>query len=499
LVLCTVLIVVGYVHARGMFGWPGLVNYDEGVYMQQAWSVAYEHRMMPGTYTYDHPYGDWTQIAAVIRPTGLLFHNATAVAAGRQVMLLQHLVSSVFLYLLARRMKLLEPFAGLAVLLFSLSPLALMYQRLVFIDNGALMWLIIAYWCLMSPGRSAAAAKWAGLALGFSFMCKETFTIPGLMLAVALFDYRKQGVRFARALCFFAYAGGTVVILWGVYALAKSELIPGKGHVSLIGTVEYQLVHRAGTGSLLDPSSGTYHAAMGWLHQDPVILGGGLAAAIACLLMKRVRAVALALLIQVAMMCRNGYLPYAYATALFPFAALCLAAVADRVWGGVFALGKRRKHRWLRLAIQGTLRPAYMLVAAAACLVLAYGWQPQLAVAMDAKPNIASELAANYLESHASKEAKIVTNDDTFTDLAIRGFHPISEFKPDNDPAVAAELPQGWRSINYLVLGPNDTVANLRSLGLRIVAEARVHAVKVKSFQGGDLVLWKVVVPSNSS
>jgi hypothetical protein len=493
-VMCSVLLIVGVVHAMGMFGWPGLINYDEGVYMQQAWAVGFKHRIMPGTYIYDHPYFGWAEIAMFIRPFGLLYHFATAVSAGRAFMLLVHLVNSVFVYLLARRMKLREVFAGTAVLLFGLSPLGLLYQRLVFLDNLALMWLIIAFWCLMSPGRGTTAAKWAGVSLGLTVMCKETFVLPGLALLIALFDYRDRRNGFPRLLCFAAYGFFTLVILYVVYALAKHELLPGAHHVSLIGTAEYQLFNRKGTGSLLDPHSGTYHAAMSWLHQDFWILGVGSVAAVACLFMKRARAVAVAQLIQIAAMCRNGYLPYAYATALFPFAALSVAAVADHLWSGVQIVCRRITwdRRLLRASLRGTLRTAFVAAILFAGILLSISWKPGLETALGAKPNIASKLAADYITAHIPKSAIIVTNDDTFTDLAIRGLDPISEFKPDNDPAVRARLPRGWQSIGYLVLGPNDTIEHLRDLGLPTVADALVHAHPIAKFQGG-LALWKVV------
>jgi hypothetical protein len=493
LILCAVLVVVMWVHARGMYGWPGLINFDEGVYMQQAWSVSHLHRLMPGSYTYDHPYFGWTMIAGVTTATQLFLHPATAVIAGRQFMLAVQLASSVFVYLLARRLKMNEVFAGCAVLLFSLSPLALEYQRLVFLDNMALMWLIIAMWCLMSPRRGTTAASWAGICMGLSFMCKETFTVPMVAILLMLFDYRARN-WVERLLCCLGYAVLTVGALYLVYAIAKSELLPGTGHVSLIGTAEYQLFNRAGTGSLLDPRSGTYRAAMVWLHQDLVILGGGTAAAVVAMFSKRMRAVAFSLVIQVLAMCRNGYLPFAYATALFPFAALALTGVADRIWRQIWPAGKIPDRRKWLLGLVVFARTATITAGVLSLVVLSNGWRPQLTAAMDAQPNLASMYATDYAVQHIGRQAVIVTNDDSFTDLAERGFHPISEFKPDNDPAVKAQLPEGWSDINWLLLGSSESVQTLRSLQLPTVALALQHAHKIKTFAGG-IVLYKVVKP----
>lgn len=493
IVLTVVLTVVFWVHWRGFAGWPGLINYDEGIYMSQAYAMQFLHTVAPYTFTYDHPFGGWGLIAAYTWITDAFDRAPTAVIAGREVMLLAHMVSSVFLYLLAKRLGIRRLAAGAAVLMFSLSPLALGFQRLVFLDNLAVMWALIAMWAVASPWRSLRSAAFGGFAFTMACLSKETIFMLILGIGLLLWDRRDPRNGKMRA-WFFSSSFTLSLASYFLYALVKNELFPGPGHVSLLGTFWWQTVSRTSSGSLLDPSSGTYATASGWLHTDPFLLGAGTMTAMVALLIKPLRGVAVCLITLIVVMFKNGYLPYAYPTAMFPFAALAIAGVLDYAWVMFKAVSNPALYssRTLRV-VYGSGRYSLAGIVMLSLIILFNAWTPGLQTATSAKPITSSQEATAYIVRHLPPSAVIVTNDDSWTDLALQGRRPISEFKADLDPTVRAKFTRGYRSIHYLLLGPGDTPKDLQALNLPTVAEALRHSKVVKTFgTNSPLILTKV-------
>src|SRR5947209_3493163 len=75
---------------------------DEGIYIQQAWSVLREDRLSPYTYFYDHAPAGWLVIAgwvALLPSQFQTFGNANN--TGRMLMLVAHLISTFLLYRVA--------------------------------------------------------------------------------------------------------------------------------------------------------------------------------------------------------------------------------------------------------------------------------------------------------------------------------------------------------------------------------------------------------------
>src|SRR5215831_11183860 len=66
LLLPLVLVVTFASHAINMFAYPLYLG-DEGIYMEQAWSVLKGIGLTPYTYTYDHSQAGWLFIAAWLR------------------------------------------------------------------------------------------------------------------------------------------------------------------------------------------------------------------------------------------------------------------------------------------------------------------------------------------------------------------------------------------------------------------------------------------------
>src|SRR3989440_868361 len=147
-IVATLVLVTGLVvHAFNLFYFPHY-ELDEGTYMSSAWAIV--HGMItPYPYGYGHPPVGWIQIAAWIQLTGGFFAFGNAIATGRVLMALYWLGSALLVYLTTRRLVGSRSIALFAMLIFSLSPLSLVYQRQVFLDNIATFWFLLSLFLLV--------------------------------------------------------------------------------------------------------------------------------------------------------------------------------------------------------------------------------------------------------------------------------------------------------------------------------------------------------------
>ena len=164
-----------------------------------------------------------------------------------------------------------------------------------------------------------------------ALLTKETalLALPGLGLLVL------QSVdRRTRPFCLTAFglSLGLIALGYPLYAALKGELLPGRGHVSLLEALTFQLYRRPGTGSLLSASSATHHLVAGWLHTDPWLLILGIALIPAALALRRLRPIGLVLAVFALTPLHGGYLPQPFVIDVLPFCALALAGVASALW-----------------------------------------------------------------------------------------------------------------------------------------------------------------------
>jgi hypothetical protein len=282
---------------------------------------------------------------------------------------------------------------------------------------------------------------------------------------------------------------GALVFTYPLYALLKNELFEGPGHVSLIWTIKWQLFDRAPSGSLLDPSSDTHAVARSWLDNDPLLLGAGVLLTPIGLLIRRTRAVALALAIQVVMLFRNGYLPFPYVIGMLPFAALTLAGVADQFCKGPAARG------WLSTVARRGGQLVVVCAVAASVVVVGPAWGRGIDQAMTEDHSQPPRQALAYVLAHVPHGSILLVDNNLWTDLVRNGFNPnpVWFYKLDLDPAVRAKHHNGWRDIDYILLS-EYTATTLTDLPL--VAAAIQHSEVIASFGDGDMTVRKVIKPA---
>jgi 4-amino-4-deoxy-L-arabinose transferase-like glycosyltransferase len=474
---------------------------DEGTYLAQAWAVQQGEGLAHYTYWYDHPPLGWIQIAFLTWIPSLIAPETMSVASMRFAMLAVSAACAVLLYVLARRLFLPRWAAGLAMALFGLSPLSVVLQREIFLDNIAVMWMLLAFCLAASPSRHLWHHFAAGLTAAVSVLTKETMLVVLPALLVTMWrhshrDTRKFAVTGAITAC------ALIGLSYPLYALLNSELFPGAGHVSLIDGITYQM-SRPGSGFILDEGTGSHGVLTSWLYYDSVLPLGGLAGA--ALLLATVRwsvtaralagpALVVAILAVVAMR-PSGYLPAMYVIQALPFLALVLAAAAASVAHAVL----RRGSLGAGPARPGLSTPpararaarltAATLLAVAAVGYVAPRWYDGNRAALTVDANAAYRAAAAWMQNEVDDPAdtRVLVDDALWLDLVHDGFEPgtgaIWFYKADLDPAVAKTMPRGWRDLDYVVSSPT---VRRDAVDLPNVKSALEHSTPVAVFGTGE-------------
>ena len=91
--LVPLLVLVGTVHAIGMWSFPRWVD-DPGTYLSQAWSFQYQQALSPYSYIYDHAPAGWIQLGLWSMLTNGFNRHASAIGFGNECMLIAKVVSA---------------------------------------------------------------------------------------------------------------------------------------------------------------------------------------------------------------------------------------------------------------------------------------------------------------------------------------------------------------------------------------------------------------------
>lgn len=443
--LLPLLVLAGAVHRLNMGGAPQRID-DEGTYTAQAYAIAHFGELAHYTYWYDHPPLGWIQIAGWTSLTNAFERLDPAVLAGREAMFVAHLISVVLLWLLGRRLGLGRVATAGAILLYSLSPLAVQFHRTVYLDNVATPWTLGAFLLALAPRRQLVAFAASAACFAVAVLTKETYLLLLPFLAWQLWrsahpDTRRYTLSVAASL--FALIGTGYI----VFALVKGELMPGPDRVSLFEGLAFQLTERGGSGSVFDPESLTRRNIGIWLQLDVVLPVAATLAAVAALWVRRLRPFAAAYLFLLVFMLRPGYLPVPYVIAMLPLAVLLVAGVLDAAIRRPGHEAGQRRHRRL-------FASTAIVAAVTAAAVAGPTWGPQLRGLLLANLDRPLSQAQEWIEENVPEDHRLLVDDAMWVDLVRAGFprdNVVWYYKADTDPAVIAQSPGGWRDYDYVV------------------------------------------------
>lgn len=476
--LVPVLVLAAVLHGWNMHHSPG-PNDDEGTYVSQAWAFQEHGELSHYTYWYDHPPLGWLLLAAWNTVFAVLPRGASLLYAGRDAMLVVHLVSCVAMFTLARRMHVRRWAAALAVLLFTVSPLGLEWQRLTLLDNIGTPLLISGWALALTPRCRLVAYAGSGLLIGSSILVKETNALFLAPVTLQLW-FAARGRNRSYALVLFAGAVLSVSGLYPLFAALKNELIPGPGHVSLLWAIQWQLFSRAPSGSPFQPGSGTRLAIEDWLNRDGLLLLTALVSVpLVAWRRPRLRPLALLVLILMAMPLRGGYLPAPYPINLVWPCALLAAGGADLRRSHV-RRSRRQPAHWIITATAATLVTAvtgHALIRDRAYLV--------------SDQDREYRQAQSWLLAHTKPSDVMLVDNTIWIDLIQQGYprqNVIWFYKFDLDPAVQALHPGGWRAIDYVV---ESSIMGATAYTLPETSAAIEHGKLIAEF--GDIHVYRVV------
>jgi 4-amino-4-deoxy-L-arabinose transferase-like glycosyltransferase len=277
--LLLVLAIAFITHAWNAFHYPLYLS-DEGIYQGQAWSVLREGRLSPYTYFYDHASFGWLVLAGWVAIIPGQFNAlGDPINVGRALMVVLAVASTFFLFEVVRRYSKNVAAAFLAAFLFSMSPLAVYYQRQVLLDNFMVFWVLLGLYILARKDGRVTTAMGAGISFGLAMVSKENavFLLPGFAYLMHRSIHEQSNKRFSAS--FWWFCASVPVVAYLLSAQIKRELFPTNldfnlakppaDHVSLLYTIWWQL-HRTATGGQGAAFAELLHSS--WLFKDGYFL-----------------------------------------------------------------------------------------------------------------------------------------------------------------------------------------------------------------------------------
>lgn len=445
LVVLILLIVLSAVaHGYNMFNFPYYEN-DEGTYMAQAWSFLNEGKLSHYTYWYDHAPGGWIFLALWIKLTGL-FTFGTAIDSGRMFMLVLHVASVILLFNIARRLGRGMVAGTIAVLIFSLSPTAIYFQRRVLLDNIMIFWVLLSLVFLLKEKLKLRHIALSAACFGLAFLTKENaiFLLPAFLYTIRL-QAHKNNRSFA--IVQWIVISGLISSTYFLYALLKNEFFPavdGREHVSLLSSLHYQL----GRGSdypFWDKRSDFFSTLVGIYHNDPfIILSGILSTAIGLIFSFKLRSLRItsffALMFWIFLV-RGKLIINFYIVPLIPLIALNIGVIFEEL---AQRFGREKVKLRYALAIFGVIVAVLVPISTTATHYIR-------------DETLSQKKAIEWIRENIPSESYIVIDSYAYLDLKKDGMFPNADwyYKLQYDPEIQKKFGDGFKNVEYLLLSHN--------------------------------------------
>ncbi|MDQ3962942.1 MAG: glycosyl hydrolase family 8 [Actinomycetota bacterium] len=485
--LIVVLTVIAFAaHAINAFQFPAF-HEDEGIYSAQAWSVLRDLRLSPYTYTYDHAPGGWIFAALWMFVTGGPETFGGSVLSGRVFVLLLHAASVPMLYRLARKLGCGALAATIATLLFSLSPLAVNYQRMFLLDNIMVFWLLLSINLLLDGWGRLSRLVLSGVCFGIAVLTKETalFLLPAIAFIALQQRWDHQG-RFA--VSGWLIPAISVISLYPLYAALKGELFPaGTGFgsaviadpnvsTSLLDALKWQAERGGGSSGASNEIGRT---VAHWLTRDAALVVAGVAAVVVNLIRglrdRRMLAAGLLGLFPLLYLARGGILFDFYILFAIPFLALNIGVLLSRVpRAPVVAL------------------VAVFIAVSAGFSLMTWGDPGYARALFEQAPASVNQRALAWIKGNVPPSSYIITRDDFWADLHEEGFegpsfpNVHSHWKVAADPAVRESIfHDDWSRVDYLIMTPNLKSA-FEATDNEVALDALAHSSLVRVWSEAD-------------
>jgi len=494
--LTLVLLISLLAHCINFLHFPYFEN-DEGLYFSQAYSVYKEGKLSPYTYWYDHAPLGWIFMSIWIFLTGGPFTFGFSLFSARIFMALVHLASTYLIFRISQQYSRNPVSPFIATLLFSLSPLAIYFQRRVLIDNLMIFWILLAIFIIVKKDMLIMKRVLvSAFAFSFAILTKETgvFFLPAFILLIL----RKTENNLRKF-----YLGIWLVIVASIcayyllFAMLKGELMPqgflssdNKARVSLMQTLFFQFNRGFESGIRISSNNDFFRNAYLWLKQDIVLTGLGVASIFILTILslvrkkwKKYRTIALAGFAYFLFLIRGGLVLEFYIIPLIPF--LCLSLTF--VWDQSLEFIKKNENRWIG-------KIPYLFYSTLALYYLFFGGQSRAFPQTETKVNLyVSDQTTPQIEAVSWIKEKLKSDDflviDNYAYLDLnydmsgklnRQAHP--SWKVEYDDDVRKKILNNDASlIGYIALTPQMN-ADIRNGSLPFIGSAYAKSNFVKAF-----------------
>ncbi len=480
--IALLLIVSVAAHATNMFQFPYYEN-DEATYTSRAWTFVTDGRLDVYTYRYDHAPLGWIILGfwQIVSGGTLLF--GSLLESGRVFMLLLHIGSTLLVYILGKRFSGGSKLAAtVAVAFFSLSPVAIYFQRRILLDNIMTFLLLLSLYYATHSHQRLKHFVLSGLTLGMAVLTKlnAVFFAPAILLIIWIRAHRQHR---AHAVTYWLAVMGIVIGSFFLYALLKGELFPAPvgpdgnpTHVSVVDTFALQL----GRGDFAWPweaKSSFIQNIRSWLLKDWSILTFGALSTIGISIVgvrwrkkqPYVLILALLILLYVAFLARGKVVLDLYIVPLIPLLALAIGVAVELLYRVV-----------LKMRLQ---RAAFVVLLIVSSISLAVVL-PNKHYSQDEVTNQLN--AVSWVQQHVPEGAVIAADNYIYPYLAQEdGYKNVSYFfTAEYDPEVRKLYSNDWRNIEYLVL-THEIVKQVKAGTVPRMKQVLDHAVLLADYRQG--------------
>jgi 4-amino-4-deoxy-L-arabinose transferase-like glycosyltransferase len=488
-ILTVLLLVVAIVQAQNMFQFPYL-HAEEGTQVANGWALRQTGTLSPYTYSYEDPPGGILVLAAWDAVTGDQNTFGFPINSGRVLMLGIHVITVALIYLITKKVSRNDLAATVAALIFAFSPLSTAMQRVVYMENIMMVWLLWAFYLAIGDDRTLWHYFASAFFLGMAVLTEESaiFFLPALLFSVRMSAHPHHR-RFAATL--WLCIALLVASFLPLYAQLKQELF---AEGTLLGGdfPHVSLLERLGergpdTGRFLDYGSGLSAAFEQWVDfsnpiSDPVLLYIGLINCIFLLLLaldhREIRPVLGMLVAEGVHLLFGGPVYVFEVILLLPFLALGIGVVVGVVEKVVSRMDNGFKY----------------VISPIVVIVLLYPFWSFYSGRLDnyTQNQIDGQIeAAQWVANNLPADALIVTDDYAF--VALRQTHPNTHsfWRVDTDPEIKFELlDDNTCNIDYVVATP-QVFSDIQTFNLELMRRTIEQSEILFTYDNGG---WPVEI-----
>ena len=385
-------------------------------------------------------------------------------------MLILHLLSSLLLYFLAKKLSGSSLAGLLSVLFFSLSPLAVYFHRRVLLDNIMVFWLLLSIVVLIYNLNRGRGLLVSGILFGVSVLTKE---VALLFLPVLVYlIYVLKTNELMKGITHWVIGLSVVILGYVLFAFARGELFPFQSGNSLVSSVLYQVTRSSGEGSFMD-------ALRLWVNEDPITVGLGILTIILNFIVGykylSYRLIALLTLPIFIYYLRGGLVYEFYIIAALPFIAINLAFF-------VYLLIVRARSRYLKY-----LCYASVVVIFAGWLLYYSNNSKESYSLFTSNQTLGQRQSVDWLINNTKPDSKTVIDSFGYVDLNSASKETGRRFdyywKVDADTIVREEVyKDSSLEIDYVALTPQMERDIRQVSSLRLTREAVIQGDVISSF-----------------